>query len=370
MKRCFLMQIMIFILVGNLLNGQTLSKAKLDNFIDSLIRQNSIPGLSIAVVYGDSIIYAEGFGVKKIGESDSINEHTLYEAMSLTKSFTATIIGTLVDEGRIKWTDPVINYIPGFKTSEPYITQTLTIQDLLTLRSGLMDGDTLSGQNRKDLIPKIQNLKISNSFRLTQSSYNLNYALVGLIEESVLEKSWEDIVKIRILTPLEMNETFTDLPTALCYKNVTLPHITEKGEVLSINWSDYSLYRPAEGIYSNVLDLAKWAQFQYSSGVINNKPIIKPETLDYIQQPQTIALDFFREFFNPEANFMTLSHGWFVSDYKGYKLVQMGGLSYGTTNLISIIPSEKIGIIIQSNKGFVFDTFVKINYKIFEDFFR
>jgi CubicO group peptidase (beta-lactamase class C family) len=114
----------------------------------------------------DSIIYAKGFGVRKTGEPDPVNEHTLYEGASITKSFTATLIGRLVDQGKLKWTDPVIKYIQDFETSEPFVTQNLTIQDLLTFRSGLMDGDKLRGKNRTELIPQIKTLKISNSFRL------------------------------------------------------------------------------------------------------------------------------------------------------------------------------------------------------------
>lgn len=367
MKARVFLTILVLFLSCCIVNSQKLLKSELDNFINTIIKQNELPGLSIAIVYQDSVIYARGFGVKKLGESDPVDEHTLYEAMSLTKSFTATLIGMLVDQGKIKWTDLVTKYIPAFETNDPFATQILTIQDLLTLRSGLLNGDNLIGSNRMELIPQIRNLKISNSFRLSQTSFNLNYTLAGLIAEMIEGKSWEDMVKNLILYPLKMNETFTDSPSALSSKNISTPHRIENGKMIPLQIGNYGIYSPAEGIYSNVIDLSKWIKLQLDNGTVGSTLIINSETLASLQKPQNIAIDLFKDFFNPEANFMTVGMGWFISDYKGLKVIQMGGLSSGTSNLITIVPSKKIGIIIQSNKGGAFDSFVKINYKVFND---
>ena len=351
------------------LNAQNLLKDDFDDFINTIIKQNKLPGLSIAIVVDDSIIYAKGFGVRKTGDPDPVNEHTLFEAASLTKTFTATLIGSLVDHGKINWTDPVIKYIPDFETSEPFVTQRLTIQDLLTLRSGLLDGDKLSGKSRMELIPQIKTLKISNSFRLSQTSYNLNYTLAGIVAEMVYGKSWEEIVKREILSPLKMNETFTDIQSALSSsKNIAYPHRINDGKVISIEWNDFgAIYSPAEGIVSNVVDLAKWIRLQLNRGTLENISIIKSETLDDIQNPQTLTLDQFKGYFNPQANIMAIGLGWLISDYKGLKVIQMGGLFPGTSNLITIIPSRKVGIVIQSNISHAFNSFVQINYKVFDD---
>ena len=351
------------------LDAQDLLKGDLDDFINKVIEKNKLPGLSVAVVMEDSIIYAKGFGVRKIGEPDPVNEHTLYEAASITKTFTATLTGRLIDLGKLKWTDPVIKYIQDFETSEPFITQNLTIQDLLTLRSGLIDGDELKGNSRTELIPQIKTLKISNSFRLTQTSYNLNYALAGFVSEIVTGKSWEELVKSEILSPLKMNETFTDIQSALTYsKNIASPHRIVNEKVVSIEWYDYgAIYSPAEGIVTNVVDLAKWIRLQLNRGTFENISIINSETLDDIQNPQTIALDQFKGYFNPKAKIMAIGLGWFISDYKGLKVIQMGGLFPGTSNLITIIPSRKVGIVIQSNISNAFNSFVQINYKVLDD---
>lgn len=367
MKLFTIATIFVFILSGVFVNAQSLNGTKLDDFIDTIIKQNKIPGLSIAVVFHDSVMYAKGFGIKKAGESDPVDEHTLFEAVSLTKSFTAILMGMLVEQEKIKWTDPIEKYIPDFETNEVFVTQRLTIQDLLTLRSGFLGGDKLSGSARMELVPQIKNLKISDSFRLSQTSYNLNYTLAGLIAEIVVGESWENMVKSQIFSPLQMSETYTNITAALSFKNTSTPHYVKNGNTVPTQWIDFGIYSPAEGIYSNVIDLAKWIKLQLNDGTFENHSIIKSGTLADMQKPQNIAMDSFKEYFNPEANFMTMGTGWFISDYKGLKIIQMGGLSSGTSNLITIIPSKKIGVIIQANKGLVFDSFVKINYKIIND---
>jgi CubicO group peptidase (beta-lactamase class C family) len=368
MKVRILLTIMVLFLSDCILNSQKLSKIDVDNFINNVVKQNQLPGLSIAIVFEDSVIYAKGFGIKKIGGSDPVDEHTLYQAASITKSFTATLIGMLVDEGEIKWNDPVKKHIQEFETSEPFVTQRLTIQDLLTLRSGLLGGDTLRGASRVALLPQIKNLQISNSFRLTQSSYNLSYTLLGLIAEKKEGKSWEEIVKNKIFMPLSMHETFTDIPAALSSsKNVSIPHYIENGKVIPTEWDECGIYSPADGIFCNVIDLAKFAKFMLNNGKIDNTTLISSEVLNKMHSPQTIVANMFKEYFNPKGNLMALGFGWFVSDYEGITVIQMGGLSSGTTNFLTIIPSKKIGIVIQTNIGGVFDSLVPINYKILDD---
>jgi len=333
------------------------------------MQENKLPGLAITIVKDNSIIFAKGYGVRKLGESAPVDEHTLFQAASITKSFTATFLGILADQGKLKWTDPVKKYIPDFETSESFVTQNMTIQDLVSLRSGLLGGDTLHGESRMDLIPQIKNLKVSNAFRIDQTSYNLNYTLAGFVAEIIEGKSWEEMVKREILSPLKMNETYTNIQSALSSsKNIAYPHRIKDGKVISIEWNDFgAIYSPAEGIVSNVVDLAKWIRLQLNRGTLENISIIKSETLDDIQNPQTLTLDQFKGYFNPQANIMAIGLGWLISDYKGLKVIQMGGLFPGTSNLITIIPSRKVGIVIQSNISHAFNSFVQINYKLFDD---
>jgi len=366
-KFVFLFSIFLLFTV-NRAYSQIAVPSDLNLFVNKVMQENKLPGIALAIVKDDAVVYAKGYGVRTPGKSELVDEHTLFQAASITKSFTATLLGILVDRGKLKWTDPVIKYLPEFETSEPFVTQQLTIQDLFTLRSGIIGGDTLKGKVRTDLIPQIKNLKISNSFRVTQTSYNLSYTLAGLIAETVEGKSWEELIRKELLEPLKMKESFTDIHSAVSSSmNVSTPNYFEEGKIISTKWDAGGIYGPAEALITNVVDLAKYIRLYLKKGTFENNLLIKPETLDKMQTPQMIPASFAKEYFNPKANIMTMGLGWFISDYRGLKVIQMAGLSSGDTNLITLIPEKNIGIVIQTNMAGAFDAFAPINYKIIDE---
>lgn len=368
MRTNILLTFIVFLFCSCLSIAQKIQYHDLDLVINKIMMEKKLPGLAIAIVKDDSIIFAKGYGVRKIGESAPIDEHTLFQAASITKSFTATLLGILVDRGKIKWDDPVKKYIPGFETSEPFVTKILTIQDLVSIRSGFLEGDTLHGTSRMDLIPQIKNLKISDLFRISQTSYNLNFTLAGLIAEIIEGKSWEAIIKNELFIPLKMKETYTDIPSALdATKNVSTPYYNDEGKILPTEWEETGIYGPADAIITNVMDLGNYVKMYLHNGLFENKSIVNSETLAEIQTPKIVTADFIRQFFNPKANSMTFGSGWAISDYKGNKIVQMAGMISGSTTLISLIPSVNTGIVIQTNIAGAVEAFVPINYKIFDD---
>lgn len=253
-------------------NSQKIPSPNLDLVINKTMQENKLPGLAIAIVKDDSLVFTKGYGVRKLGESAPVNEHTLFQVASITKSFTTTLLGILVDRGKIKWTDPVIKYIPGFETSEPFVTQRLTIQDIVSLRSGFLGAEKLNGASRTDLIPQIKNLKISDSFRTIQTSYNLNITLAGLIAEIIEGKSWETLVSNELIVPLKMKETYTDISSALsATKNVsTQYYLDQEKKVVPTEWAETGIYGPADAIISNVFDLSNYMELYLNNGIFEN----------------------------------------------------------------------------------------------------
>lgn len=364
-----IMFLFVSILSFSFVSAQSLSRDELDTFINKIMKEYKLPGLSIAVVKNDSLIFAKGYGVKKIGEADRVNEHTLFQAASITKTFTALLIGILVDQGKAKWNDPVKKYIPDFELVDPYITEKLTIRDLLTFRSGILGGDTLKASSKKELIPLLKRLKVTNSFRTGEVSFNLGYTLAGYIEELAWDKGYEDIVRSELLIPLGVKETYLDNATAIkSSRNVSIPHVADNGKVIPTEWENVGIYSPAAGLISNVIDLSKLVRFVFRDGSNNGKSIIKKETLIQMQKPQFIMGDSWKELFNPSTEFLTTGLGFVISDYKGYKLVEMDGAADGTSNTMTMIPSEKVGVIIQTNLDWAFDPLVKIKFFVLDKF--
>lgn len=154
----FLSLILLFGVTFNLYS-QKIQVDLIEPFINQLMKDFEVTGLSIGIVKNDSIIYSKGYGTRKINENLPVNQNTIFGIGSISKSFTALTLGILVDEGKISWDDRVKDYLPYFELYDPYVSENFTIRDLLTHRSGLKEisGGTLwyhSELSRKDIIKK------------------------------------------------------------------------------------------------------------------------------------------------------------------------------------------------------------------------
>src|SRR5437763_9178315 len=114
-----------------------LASAGLDAYAQKVLADWHAPGVALAVVKDDKVILARGYGVREIGKPDAVDEHTVFDIASCSKAFTVAALAILVDEGKLRWTDPVTKYLPTFQLSDPYVTRELTVRDLLCHRSGL-----------------------------------------------------------------------------------------------------------------------------------------------------------------------------------------------------------------------------------------
>jgi CubicO group peptidase (beta-lactamase class C family) len=172
------------------------------------------PGASIAIVKDDEVVFSTGYGVRELGGDQKVDEHTLFAAGSISKSFTSTCLAMLVGEGKISWEDPVTKYLTDFQLYDAYVTREFTIRDLLTHRSGLAEisGGTVwygSNYDRGELIRRLRYLKPVSSFRSQFAYQNVMYLVAGEIIPAVTGVSWDDFVQQRLLTPLNMKSTNT-----------------------------------------------------------------------------------------------------------------------------------------------------------------
>src|SRR5437899_7323929 len=98
-------------------------------YVSRAIRDWGVPGLAIAVVKDDSVVYARGFGVRRLGDSAAVTPRTLFAIGSCTKAFTVAALAMLVDSGKLQWDDPATRYLRGFQLYDPYVTRELTVRD-------------------------------------------------------------------------------------------------------------------------------------------------------------------------------------------------------------------------------------------------
>ena len=325
----------------------------LDEYINKALKDWDVPGLAIAIVRNDQIVFARGYGVRKLGDSTPVDEKTLFAIGSSSKAFTSASIAMLIDEGKLKLDDPATKYLPGFQLYDPYVTRELTVRDLLCHRSGLERGDFLwygTSYSRDEILQRVRYLKPTWSFRSMFGYQNIMYLAAGQTVASVSGKNWDDFIRERIFKPLGMTSSSTSIKDLQNATDIATPHakIDEKVEI--IPWRNIDNIAPAGSINSNVVDMAQWVRLQLGEGVYKGQRLISSGGAKEMHTAQTvIRMDPPWTLFYSDAHFLNYGLGWFLHDHRGRKVVEHGGNIDGMSALVSMIPEEKLGMVILTN---------------------
>ena len=208
-------QLMALILMASIASpgAQVAPPADLDSYVTHSMKTFEVPGLALAIVKSGKVVVAKGYGVRRLGDSTPVDEHTMFGIGSNTKAFTTAALAGLVDAGKLSWDDPVYQRLPGFVMYDPYVSHEITIRDLLAHRSGmgLGEGDLLfwppTTYTRDEIIYKLRFMKPASSFRSRYAYDNLLYMTAGQIIPAVTGVSWEDYIRQRIFVPLGMHHS-------------------------------------------------------------------------------------------------------------------------------------------------------------------
>ncbi len=344
--------------IGAVATCQPLSGTAIDSLAERSLKAFDVPGIAVAVIKDGKVIHAKGYGLRSLRTGEKVDENTIFGIASNSKAFTATALGILVDEGKLKWNDKVRDYIPEFKLYSPFVTEEFTIRDLLTHRSGLGlgAGDLMffpdsSNFTLKDILYNLRFLKPVSSFRTKYDYDNNLYIVAGEAVARVSGKSWDDFVTERILTPLGMSKTATSFDRLKDKSNVIDGHAPVEGKVQVIARSSLKVGHSAGGINSSIADLSKWVLVQLAHGKYGeqrNKSLFSETVHEEIWTPQTIIPVHGPGPYN--THFAAYGLGFFISDVKGYKqLSHTGGLE-GMVTQITMIPELNLGIIVLTNQ--------------------
>ena len=193
--------------------------ADLDKYVRRVFDTFETPGMAITIVERGKPAVIRTYGVRRMGESAKIDEQTMFSMGSTTKAFTSAVLATLVDEGKLTWDTKVVDVLPGFRMYDPYTTSEMTVRDLLVHRSGLGlgAGDLMfvpeTTLTRAQIVHKLRYIKPATSFRSGYAYDNLLYVVAGELIEAVCKDTWENVVRQRILAPLQMEHTSTSSTT-------------------------------------------------------------------------------------------------------------------------------------------------------------
>jgi CubicO group peptidase (beta-lactamase class C family) len=327
----------------------------LNAYILKAMKEWETPGLALAIIKNDSVIFMRGYGVRKMGENAPVTPQTMFAIASTTKAMTAACIGMLVDSGKVKWDDPVTKHLPWFQLYDPYVTREITVRDLLCHRSGLDRGDYLwyrSPYSREEVIRRIRFLKPAWSFRSHYGYQNVMFITAGEIIPSVTGSSWDAFIKERLFKPLGMTRTSTSVKALGGMEDIATPHETIHDTMQAIRWPNFDNVGSAGAVNSCVQDMAQWVRLNLNDGIIDGKKVLSKDVIRAMQTPQTIIpLDSLDQALRPSNHFAAYGFGWTLRDYLGRKLIQHDGALDGMRTRVAFVPEERLGLVILINSN-------------------
>ncbi|MBS1542373.1 MAG: serine hydrolase [Bacteroidetes bacterium] len=328
--------------------------AAFDAYVQASMRQWEVPGMSVAVVKDGKVIYMKGLGVRELGKPDAVNTDTKFSIGSTTKAMTAACMGMLVDEGKIKWDDLVMNYLPEFQLYDPFVTRELRIRDLFIHNSGVGNADFLWSMMDippAEILNKMRWVKPSYSMRSSFIYQNIFYVAAGEVIRKVSGKPWEVFIQERIFNPLGMTQTATKLKT-IKDENYTKPHYRVEKVIQSIGYTKDDNIGPAGSVWSSINDMSKWTICMIDSSKYPGGRLLTARTWAEMFKPQTIvpAAEFYPTTMKViKPNWTTYGLGWFQHDYKGRKINYHTGSLAGLTAIHAQLPDEKLGVYVLGN---------------------
>ncbi|MEO7364967.1 MAG: serine hydrolase [Sphingomicrobium sp.] len=335
--------------------------------VEQLRSAYGTPGVSIAIVEDGRPTLARGWGVREVGKPDPVGPDTIFGTGSTGKAFTVAALAILVDQGKLKWDDKIIDHMPDFRMWDPWVTREMTVRDLLVHRSGLGlgAGDLLfvpnSDLSRKETVRRLRFIKPASSFRSAYAYDNILYMVAGELVEAVSGEPWEQFMHKHVFAPLGMNHSTESDAEFQATADRAHPHGRFDGLIVGMgrqqpydgNATLAKNAAPAGGLAISANDMTRWLLTQLGRGKIpgssarlfsdeQSKEMWTPVTLQPIDpRPPELAAT--------QPNFYTYALGWDVQDYRGAKIIWHGGAVFGSLTAVALIPDRNIGFSIAVN---------------------
>jgi CubicO group peptidase (beta-lactamase class C family) len=321
---------------------------KLDLLVEQLEQQRQtlhVPGMAIAVVKDDEVILAHGFGVANVEAETPVKPETIFAIGSSTKAFTSTLVGMLVDEGKMDWDDPVSKYLPYFQMNVNSDNESaeVTLRDVLSHRTGFTRMGLLfaSGQiPREEVLLDATKAEPYVSFREKFYYSNVMYMSAGVAAGIVEGTDWDTLVKERIFEPLDMDSTTTSVTEAEKDSRLASGYLWDE----DLQAYEHKPMRnvdnigPAGAINSNVLDMAQWLRLQLGLGEYEGRRLISDENL---RETWTTQIDI--------TETVGYGMGWMIREWKGQPVIEHGGNVDGFSAQVALLPESDLGFVLLTN---------------------
>ncbi len=332
----------------------TAAIAELETLIQETVASGRVPGISLAVVHEDEVVYTGGFGVRDTATGEPVDADTVFQIASLSKPISATALAGLVGKGLVGWDDLVIDHLPDFRFSDVWATNEITIRDCFCHRTGLPGtaGDDLEayGFERPEILHRLRYLDLASSPRSTYAYSNFGMTLGGEAAATGAGMAWEEVTASQVFAPLGMNSSSSRNDDFNSVANRALIHVLDENGTPN-SWGarftrDADPQSPAGGVSTSARDLGEWVRLILGEGTVGGEEIIPADAIAEILTPHILNG---RDLQYGAFQFYGL--GWNVStDDRGRTIYgHAGAFSLGARTTVRLHPAESLGIVVLAN---------------------
>ncbi|HEX2609036.1 MAG TPA: serine hydrolase [Flavisolibacter sp.] len=353
MKKTVLLSTLLFLFIASFAQETpAFVKDSLDGYVARALKDWNIPGVAVCIVKDGKVVLVKGFGVKETGKADPVDENTLFMIGSNTKAFTATALAMLDASKKLSLDDKVQRWLPDFKLYDPWVAKEATVRDLLCHRLGFetFQGDFMyfdSDLSLQEVREKFGKVKPLYGFRSRWGYTNAAFMTAGEVIPKATGVSWASFVKDSIFTPLGMTHSLVLSKDIVNAPNKATAHTLVNGTVKAVPYGRLENMGPAGSISSSAEDLGHWLLMQLQNGKYNDKQVVPAAAIGQTRTPASI-LGNGGTLYN-KGHFALYGLGWFLEEYSGRKIVSHTGGVNGFVTSVTLIPEEKLGIVVLTN---------------------
>ncbi|MDP9193999.1 MAG: serine hydrolase [Acidobacteriota bacterium] len=336
--------------------AQPLNTKAVDRIVSSTMKVWQLPGVAIAIVKNDRVVYVKGFGTKELGGAEPVTGDTLFQIASTSKAFTSTALAMLAAEKKLSWDDPVREHVGYFRLADMCADSQVTLRDIVSHRTGLSRHDELwdnSPFTAEDVVRRIGHVELSKPFRSAYQYQNIMFIAAGEVVTKASGMPWDEFMKTRIFQPLAMTRTvISDAEWNAADHATGYQYDWKTGRISPQRPIDTTTIGAGGAIKSSAADMANWLRFQLGNGAFNLVQLVEPGAIEETKTPNTvIRMEGLTREANTETHVMAYAMGWTVQDYRGELLVSHGGALNGFRTHVDLLPRRGTGFVIMTNVG-------------------
>jgi len=321
----------------------------LDALAAEAMAEWKVPAVTLAVVQDGETTLLRAWGQRDVEAALPATPQTKFLICSITKTFTATALALLVDEGRLDWTKPVRDYIPEFRLHDPVATERVTVRDLLCHHSGLPRHDWIwipGDLSREEMLSALRHLAPARDIRTEFQYNNLAYNVASIVAERVSGLSYEEFLRTRLTDKLQMPVGFSAEEHAAA-DDAAAPYLLERDDVRRRSKFFPIATTAAGAIVTSVASIANWIKFLLAEGEFEGARLLSSRLVREMQSPRVFSGAPEFEEYGPSHYGLGFNH----TTYRGERVVGHSGGWLGWHTLMRLVPERRLGIAVFTNNG-------------------